>query len=173
VDQEKTVQALQTAIKMETDGKAFYLKASLDTVNPAGKALLASLATEEDIHRAKFEEIFQAISKRHSWPDVAFKSDNGKALKTLFAQAVHDMGSKVNIRPSEMDAIQTAMDMENKTYDFYQSQLKTASYPAETEFYAALSKQEKQHHIILQDYYEFLRDPAQYYQMKEHHSLDG
>ena len=40
-------------------------------------------------------------------------------------------------------------------------------------FYQALSAQEKEHHLILLDYYEYLKDPAAWFVEKEHHSLDG
>ena len=63
--------------------------------------------------------------------------------------------------------------MENQTYDFYQQQEKQASHNAESEFYQALSAQEKEHHMVLLDYYEYLKDPAAWFVEKEHPSLDG
>ncbi len=50
-EQGKTLEGLQTAIRMETDGKAFYLKVSRESGNETGRKLLESLAAEEDIHR--------------------------------------------------------------------------------------------------------------------------
>ncbi len=65
------------------------------------------------------------------------------------------------------------MDMENKTYDFYKSQGKNATYDAERDFYEALAAQERGHHMVLLDYYEYLKDPAGWFVKKEHPSLDG
>ncbi len=67
-EQDKTLQALQTAIQMEIDGKELYLKASEKSHNELGKKLLQSLAAEEDTHRQKFEEIYGAIRSRKDWP---------------------------------------------------------------------------------------------------------
>jgi hypothetical protein len=36
-----------------------------------------------------------------------------------------------------------------------------------------LAAQEGEHHLILLDYYEFLKDPAAWFVQKEHPSLDG
>ena len=47
-EQDKTLDVLQIAIRMETDGKEYYLKASRESNNELGKKLLESLATEED-----------------------------------------------------------------------------------------------------------------------------
>jgi rubrerythrin len=171
--QEKTLKALEKGIKMEIDGKEFYLKASEQTGNELGRKLLQSLAAEEDIHRKVFEEIYENMRKKQGWPRKEFKADGGMALRTVFADAIDDLGSDVKTMPEEIDAVKKAMDMENETYDFYKKQAKTASYDAEKNFYEALAVQEEEHHRLLQDYYEFLKDPASYFVMKEHPSLDG
>jgi len=54
-EQNKVLEALKTAIKMENDGKECYLNAVLKSDNEAGRKLLQSLALEEDTHRQKLE----------------------------------------------------------------------------------------------------------------------
>ena len=84
-EQEETMQALQVAIKMEIDGKEFYLKAGQESGNEPGKKLLTSLAAEEDIHRKVFEEIYDAIRRKNTWPSTDFQHDGGKGLRTIFS----------------------------------------------------------------------------------------
>ncbi|MFC2066467.1 ferritin family protein [Chloroflexota bacterium] len=172
-EQEKTLQALQLAIKMEIDGKEFYLKASEESSNELGKKLLKSLAAEEDIHRKVFEGIYDAIGRKNTWPRVDFQSDGGKGLRTIFARATEGKVSDIKASATELDAVQTAMAMENKTYDFYKGLSQKATYDAEKDFYDALTAQEREHHIILADYYEYLKDPAAWFVKTEHPSLDG
>ena len=172
-EQDKTLEALQIAIQMEIDGKEYYLKASQESSNELGKKLLQSLAAEEDIHRQKFEEIFNAIKNKKAWPVTDFQPDGGKRLRTIFAKTTEEIGSNIKAHTTELDAIQTAMDMENKTYDFYRSQGESATYGTERDFYETLATEEREHHLILLDYYEYLRDPAGWFVSKEHPSLDG
>ena len=172
-EQNKTLEALQIAIQMEIDGKEFYLKASQESSNELGKKLLQSLAAEEDIHRQKFEEIYSAIRSEKAWPATDFQPDGGKRLRTIFARATKEMGSSIKSLTTELDTIQTAMDLENKTYDFYKSQGGNATYDAERGFYETLAVEEREHHLILLDYYEYLKDPAGWFVRKEHPSLDG
>jgi len=172
-ERDRTIKALQTAIQMEIDGKDYYLKASEQSGNKLGKKLLRTLAVEEEVHRQKFEEIYNSIRKDKGWPKTDFKPDGGEKLRTIFAKATEEMGPKGKVLPTELDAVKKAMDMENETYDFYQQQEKLASYNAEREFYRALSAQEKEHHLVLLDYYEYLKDPAAWFVEKEHPSLDG
>ena len=172
-EQNKTLEALQFAIQMEIDGKEYYLKASQESSNELGKKLLGSLATEEDIHRYKFEEIYNAIQNKRAWPTTDFRPDGGKGLRTVFARVTEEMGSSIKAPATELDAVQAALDMENKTYDFYKSRSERATYDAERDFYEALAAEEREHHLILLDYYEYLKEPAGWFVKKEHPSLDG
>ncbi|MFC1934933.1 ferritin family protein [Chloroflexota bacterium] len=172
-EQDKAIGVLKIAVQMETDGKEFYLKASRGSLNRLGKELLRSLADEEDVHRQKFEEIYEAIRSKQGWPKTPFHPDEGKRLKEVFAKATESNPSKVRVPKSELGAVQTAMTMENKTYDFYIKQSQDAAYDAEKDFYQALAAQEKTHHAILLDYYEYLKNPAAWFVNKEHPSLDG
>ncbi len=172
-EQAKTLEGLQVAIQMEIDGKDYYLKTSRESGNELGRKLMQSLAAEEDIHRQKFMEIYDAIRSKGAWPKTDFQPDEGKRLRTIFARASEEMGANVKALATEFDAIQTAMDMENKSYDFYKSQSKEATYYAQKDFYEALAAEERGHHLILLDYFEYLKDPAAWFVTKEHPSLDG
>ena len=172
-EQSKTLEALQSAIQMEIDGKEFYLKASRESSNDMGKKLLGTLAAEEDLHRQKFEQIYDAISREKAWPKTDFQPDGGIALRTIFARALEEGSLNIKAPVTELDSVQAGMVMENKTYDFYKSQEKDASYHAERDFYEALAVQEREHYLILLDYYEFLKDPAAWFVEKEHPSMDG
>jgi len=172
-EEAETLAALQTAIRMEIDGKEFYLKASRESSNALGKKLLETLAAEEDIHQRVFKKIYDAIRDKKAWPDTGFQADGGKTLRTIFARAIEEGGSDIEPPATELDAVQTAIDMESKTYDFYKAQLNNATYDAEREYYQALSAQEREHQLVLLDYYEYLKDPAAWFVQKEHPSLDG
>ncbi|MFC1892872.1 ferritin family protein [Chloroflexota bacterium] len=172
-EQEKTLEVLQLAIQMEIDGKEYYQKASELSSSQLGKELFQSLAAEEDIHRQKFEQIYDAISSQQAWPKSDFSPVYGEILKTMFAAAIQEMGPNVKPEATELQAVQTAIDMEQKSYDLYQGQIKNATYDAERAFYEALAAQERGHQLILVDYQEYLADPTGWFTRTEHHSLDG
>lgn len=172
-EQDRTLEGLKTAIQMEIDGKQFYLKASQESSNEAGRKLLASLAAEEDVHRQKFEEIFESIRDKNAWPEVDFRPDGGSGLRTLFARATEQAVGSSKAAKSELDAVQTAVSMEGKTYDFYINQSRAATHPATRDFYDAVAAQEREHQLILLDYQEYLKDPTAWFIDKEHPMLDG
>ena len=173
IEQDKKLEALQTAIQMEIDGKQYYLKASQESTNELGKKLLQSLATEEDTHRQKFVEIYDAIRNKNAWPAVDFQPDGGKTLRTIFARATEEMASGAEAPASEFEAIESAMAMENKSYDFYNNQGKSTALTSQRGFFETVAAEEREHHMILLDYYEYLKDPAAWFVKKEHPSIDG
>jgi rubrerythrin len=172
-EQETTLAALKTSIQMEIDGKEFYMKHSKTSTNEIGKKLLKQLAGEEDVHRKTFERIFQKISANKGWPDSKINYDGGRSLRKLFTEAIGALAQDVSSIPTEIDAIETAMQMENMTFDFYTKRSSLAAYSGEKEFYEEIAAQEKEHHRVLLDYFEFLKNPGYWYIQKEHISVDG
>jgi len=172
-EQDKTLGGLRLAVQMEIDGREFYLKSSQSSDNQLGRQLFQNLAAEEDIHRRKFEGIYNTIKVKKAWPETDFQPDGGKNLRTIFARATEDMGSDVKAPGTELDAIQTAINMESKSYDLYESRSRAATHDAERGFYQTLAGEEREHHLILVDYYEYLKDPAAWFVQAEHPSLDG
>ncbi len=172
-EMEKTLAVVKTAIQMEIDGKAFYLKAGNLSGNEPGKKLFESLAAEEDSHRQVFEKIYQAIREKQRWPETSFHADYGQGLRTLFARAIEKMGTEARTAQTELEAVQTAMSMEDRSFDYYREHGDKATYPTEKELYQKLAAQEAEHKLILADYYEYLVNPAAYFVQKEHPSMDG
>ena len=172
-EQTRTIKVLQLAVQMELDGKEFYQKASRKSSNRLAKELFHQLANEEDIHRRKFEEVYKAIKRGKNWPDMVPASEKGKKLKSLFSEATKAMGSKFKVAESELEAIKTAMDMEVRSYNLYQTRSKEATLAVEKRFYGTLAGEERGHHLALVGSYEYLSDPAGWFTQKEHWSLDG
>ena len=164
--------ALQFAIQMEIDGKEYYLKISQKSRDEVGKALLQALAAAEDIHRQKFEAIFEVIRMKQAWPATKLQPP-AKGVKTIFAEELSQMKANIKSTATELEAVKTAIDMETKSYDYYKSQGKKAVYGAERDFYEAVAAEEQEHHLVLLDYHEYLSDPAAWFVKTEHPSFDG
>ncbi len=172
-EQEKTIEALKTAIQMEIDGKEFYLKASSQSKNEMGRKLLARLSKEEDYHRRKFEEIYTAIENKMGWPKTKFETPRGKQLRTIFSEMIAEISTEKGTLQTEIDTVQKAMDMESASRDFYTRQRESSIHVAEKQFYEKIADEERKHFLVLLDYFEYLKDPAAWFVEKEHPSLDG
>ncbi|MBN2239662.1 MAG: ferritin family protein [Dehalococcoidales bacterium] len=172
-EREKTLEGLRTAVRMETDGKEFYLQASRESKNEMGKKLLNTLASEEDYHKKKFEEIYSTIEKNMGWPQTNFVQDGGKTLRTVFSDAMDRPSTEKEALHTEIDTVQKAMEMESAARDFYKKRIDHSTHVAEKQFYTMVADEEREHFLVLLDYFEYLKDPAGWFVDKEHPSVDG
>jgi rubrerythrin len=172
-DRGKTLEGLKLAIQMEIDGKEYYLEASKKSNNEVGKKLLETLASEEDLHRIKFKEIYEAIIKKKDWPTSSFQGRDGRILKTILTTAKNELMAKSENADTEFSAVQIAMDMENTTYDFYINRSNNAASEAEKSLYNMIAAEERGHYLTLLEYHEYITDPASWFTKAEHTSLDG
>ncbi len=67
----KDLKILQAAIKMEEDGRKFYLKSSKTAKNAVAKKLLVSLADQELLHIERIKEISYGLKEDLDWNDFA------------------------------------------------------------------------------------------------------
>ena len=172
-EQNQTLGVLRIAIQMEVDGKEYYLKASRESSNVLGKELLDSLAAAEETHRRKFEEIYNVIRNKRVWPATDIQLNGSEGLRTILSSTSEEVAPNLKTSSSELDTIQIAMELENKTYDFYRGHGSEATYDTERDFYQRLAAEERGHYLILLDYYEYLKDPSGWFVSKEHPSMDG
>lgn len=172
-ERSQTLEAIKFAIQMEIDGKEYYQKASRLSDNKVGMELFEWLAGEEDKHRRLFGGIYDAIRKQKAWPEASLQHSKGAILNTIFYKEMRVAASDMKATSTELESIAKAMEMENKTREFYNSQDRKAAYDAEKKLYSALAAEEEGHYLALVDYREYLIDPAGYFRKAEHHSLDG
>jgi len=172
-EQAKTLEGLQLAIQMETNGKTYYQDASKRSVTRVGQELFEWLATEEDKHKKRFEQVYLSIKDDKGWPKVEIIPAGEEQLADIFSRAMEETNSKVKSSSDEQDAISNAMDMETKTYDFYKQQSENATYDTERRFYESIASEERGHYLALVDYKEYILDPTGWFTKMEHPTLDG
>ncbi len=170
---ESTSQALEFALKMEKEGREFYLKAGQKSQNELGKKLFLSLADAELEHMEKINKIYDVLKVVTKWPDENVTFIKGKHLQTIFTQAIDNLGKLVKVTSDELDALKMGMELENKGLIFYLDSSSKAASQGEKQFYQALVVEERSHYMLLMDSYEYLSDPAAFFVRKERHSLDG
>jgi rubrerythrin len=166
-EQNSVIAALEISIKMEIDGKAFYLEAARGGGNQAGQRLFNQLAAEEDAHRTLFEKIYDLTRQEECWPDMEVHFP--VIERTLFAEAAEQPLANAD----EIEAVKKCIDLEASSFEFYEGRARAATYEAEKGFYNALAAQERGHQLALVDYLDYLQAPAGYFTKTAHPSLDG
>jgi rubrerythrin len=130
------------------------------------------LAAQEDRHRERFESIYKTISAGKTWHDANTKLDKVSKPATLFSQAARE-ATAFKAGKDELNAVETAMQMEIKSRDYYKEHGAKSTSADASKFFAALAAEEHGHYLYLVDYKEYITDHADWFTRSEHHLLDG
>ena len=171
----KDLKILQAAIKMEEDGRKFYLKSSKTAKNAVAKKLLVSLADQELTHIERIEEISQGLKGEKDWGDFAKTISRGakKKLVLVFRPLSASEKKKLKADPSNLEAITIAMEKETKSYDYYDKQSKETDIRIARVFYDGLKKEEERHYELLEEAYSLLSDSASWFAKREGRVMEG
>jgi len=166
------ITALKTAMQLEIDGEAYYLKAAEKSITPFAQKLFRQLATEERIHLKKIEEIYKALQKKAKLSEKLNLVRPSSAIQDVFKKATGKLKDKAPAESSDLEAVKTAMDMEEKSIALYDGLSKDARSSFTKRFFVLLSYEERGHYLALFDAYDYLTDPAAWLEKKEKIMLD-
>ena len=171
-EQNLVIKALETALKMEEEGKKYYRESIQQCASKLSKELLGWLADEEDVHKHKFKKIYDSIAEKKGWPAFDLNERRDEWLRTNFKESIRADKPAAECK-TDIYVMGKAMDLENKTYNFYTDRSNNSAYDTEKTFYLSVAREEMSHYLALADYREYLIDPAGYFVKSERHSLDG
>jgi rubrerythrin len=161
------VNAVDIAIRMETDAIKFYTEASEKVKNKVGKKMFISIVGDEKRHLDMLSDILKGL-------DIHIKEISPmKNIKTVFEQMRSEMMEKVAATQDELDAFKIAMDMEKEGMTFYRKAAAEAGSPKEKALFERLVKEEEQHFAAFSNTYFFLKDSGSWFMWEEHSIVDG
>jgi len=159
--------AIELAIRMETDAINFYREAAEKTKHPVGKKMFLSITEDEKRHLEMLSQIFKDIN-------IQVEEFNPmKNIKTIFESMKDDMMKRVEATKDELDAFKIAMQMEKEGVEFYKKAESEAQTEKERSLFKRLIKEEQQHYDIFANTYFFLSDTGSWFMWEEHSIVDG
>lgn len=159
--------AIEIAIKMETDAIKFYKEAAEKTRYHVGKKMFLTIAEDEKRHLDILSEIFKGLN-------ITIKDVSPmKNIKTVFEEMKHEMMEKVKVTTDELEAFKIAMQMEKEGVEFYKKAVSEAQTEKEKALFERLTKEEQEHYAIFANTYFFLSDTGSWFMWEEHSIVDG
>ena len=171
----RDLRILEGAIKMEEDGRRFYLKSAKSAKNAVAKKLLSSLADQELLHIERINEIHDGLKGEKDWGDFSRKiSATAKKKLALVFRPLSASGKKrLKADPSNLEALKISMGKETKSYDYYDRQSKETEIRIAKIFYDRLKKEEEHHYELLEEAYSLLSDSASWFVKQEGRVMEG
>jgi len=170
---EERIKALEVALNNESRERDFYLKHKERTINPIGKLMFATIASDEDEHYRRILELHKRLTKEGKWPETIPLKVKGTEVKAVLNKLVDSVDTSSKADMDDVEAVKIAVDFETKGEIFYSNLAKSVENPVEKKFYELLSSIEREHRLSLEDTYEYFQDPAGWYRIKERHHIDG
>jgi rubrerythrin len=159
--------AVETAIKMETDAISFYGEAAAKAHHPFGREMFKGFVKDEKRHLVMLQCIFKGMDINEEF--VRPK----ETIKTVFSSLKDQMMERAQAVQSELDAIKIALDMEKEGFDFYKRAAEKAPSEKEKELFERLVIEENDHYSILNETYSFLDNTGHWFMYEERGIIEG
>jgi rubrerythrin len=142
---------IREAIRLEINGRAFFLHAEVITHNELGKRMFQRLADDEVRHLETFSQLFSEVIGGDEWKKMV-KEEELKGPSPLIEQLKLKLtkGEKAG----ELEAMSIGMDLERNAVDFFKKSSKNATDPKAKEIFEKICEEEKLHYVLLQAQYD-------------------
>jgi len=165
---------LKNAIKMEEDGKKYYLKCAEKTKNELGKKLFRTLADYENLHIRKIKEVHQKLKEDKKLEVITSTGGDVKKLRAgIFSEALEKIDLNVKPDTDDLSALKEGMRLEEISEEYYNKAAKGTDGTFEKRFYLTLAEEERGHYLLLFDTYEYFSNPEQWFIAHERPALEG
>ncbi|TFG64829.1 MAG: hypothetical protein E4H36_01885 [Spirochaetales bacterium] len=143
------------AKKMELDGKAMYEGELANTRNEGMKTILLMLARAEQNHY----EIFSAMEKKKK-PE-ALQPVSFAEIKNIF-EKMKEKGDYLNIKASQAEFYEKALEIEEKTEEFYKTEAGKSANAEIKEQLLTVAAEEHRHVELMSAMYHMVNRPNEW-----------
>jgi rubrerythrin len=143
-----SLKALQTAIEVEDNGIITFLKFARQTKETTGKNMFIRLAMDEHEHRRILEKQLHTFLENGQWEKIVIPPSELERLRPSIREKQHRTKGESGM--AELDALNTALDLEKKTATFFREQAEVVTEPAAKDLFVRLAEWEEAHFDIIQ-----------------------
>ncbi len=147
-------------MKIEEEGRRFYLKAAQATQDKAGQEMFVTLADDEGKHFDLIKRQHHALTSDGRWigsPEIKPVSIN--LDKPLFPRGVKSLEQSVTAKSGERDALLFGLDIEIRSYDLYRRGASGTGDSLGRQMFEFLAGQEMSHFNLLMMRFDALFGP--------------
>jgi rubrerythrin len=156
------------AMKMEEDGRAYYLEHAKKAENPSLKRILLEMADDE----LKHYRIFKAMSREEKIEYIdSEKTRILDTVKTVF-QTLKENDQEYSFTPNTKKIWEVALDVEKKAENFYREKAKEVNDDNGKRILNKIADEEHRHWITLDSVIQFLDQPKRWLEDAEWNNLE-
>lgn len=162
------MEIFEYAMKMEEDGRAFYLEHAEKTLNPGLKSILVELAEDE----LKHYNIYKAMRDSQT---AEFKEGEKTTILSSVKNVFESMkaeGKELPLRDDDLKVWEEALEIEAKSETFYREKAGEIDNDDQKSILIHIADEEHKHWIAIENVIRFLKRPQQWLEDAEWSNLD-
>lgn len=144
---DQVLDVIREAIRLEINGRAFFLHAEVVTHNELGKRMFKRLAEDEVRHLDTFSQLFSEVISSDEWKRLV-KEEELKGPSPLIEELKSKL--KKGQKAGELQAISIGMELERNAVAFFKKSSKKATDPKAKQVFEKICEEEKLHYVLLQ-----------------------
>jgi len=167
---------LQYALKMEEDGRNFYLEGANRVKNQLAKEVLTHLADDELDHIERIQEGYERVIKNESFTTKniqGLRRSSREYFENIFTEAQKKSQELIEYEAEELDILKTALDLESKSHQFYSEQIGEQSDEQVKQFLDFLASEEYRHYNLIFNTIQYITNPSEWYYQEEKPIFEG
>lgn len=161
---------LKTAIQVEENGYNTFAKFAKETQDETGKKMFQRLAKDEMEHRTILEKQLKALSEGGSWGSIQIPQSSIERL----LPSIRDKQKRTKGESGlgELDALNTALDLERKTAQFFREKAAEVSNTEAKDMFMRLAEWEDAHFELIQSELDNIKNTGLWFGIPEFR-MDG
>jgi hypothetical protein len=135
--------------------------------------MFLQIAAEEDEHYRRLQIMHQELSRQGKWPDTVSNIVGASNILATFKKIASLAEKTPAASRDDIEALNIAIQFEEKAHGFYTSLSAAAETGAEKEFFKLLASVEWEHLLTLKESLLFFENPADWFAEHEKSQLEG
>jgi rubrerythrin len=176
-DLQKSLEALKLALKTEEEGYNLYRMGAEQTGNELVKSIFHQLFKDELMHMDLIKRFYAQLNNSANWGEILpsdkdYKGIKGE-MKTIFSEQLNKLkGDNPQFTDNDIQVYLQAIDFEKKGVIMYDRFVKETDDMKAKQFYSFLRDMEQDHADVLDNTYQYLKNPESWYLRQEGWTLD-
>lgn len=148
------------AMQMEKEGEVLYKNFAKDSPQKGLATIFTGLAEQEHKHYKTFKKMKNSEEPESS--DTTFLND----VKSIFTEWKKEK-NKFNFNISQSDLYRKALEIEQKSIDFYMDKSKEINDAKQKEIFERIANEERSHYEVMENIIEFIITPERWVEHAE------
>jgi rubrerythrin len=173
MDKKEKMEAIKLALTNEKKEKEFYLENAERTNDQLGEAMFRSIASDEDEHYRRLQELYDKLEERDKWPEDFSTDISSAKVGEIFDRVIRQRAGESGGNEDDVAALKVALAFEENGERFYADLAEKSDNEAEKHFFTMLSSMEREHRLSLEQTLEYFDDPKGWMERMGGRHLDG